>query len=253
MTRQALSSPPVLPLATTALFLDIDGTLVEFAETPEAVVVKPGLRERIDRLRGRLDGALALVSGRRIDGSDGIDRLFAPFIFDTAGQHGAEWRIGGERGTMPPPPAAFAEVCARFERLAKANPGVLCERKGSAVALHTRLAPQAAPQAETEAAEALKILGDGYRLQRGTAVLELVPMGADKGDSITRLMQQSPYAGRVPVFVGDDLTDEHGFSAVHRLGGFGVLVGTRQETAATFSLSAVPDVHAWLETLEQTN
>jgi trehalose 6-phosphate phosphatase len=241
-----LPAPPLPPPDATALFLDIDGTLVDLAETPDAVTVAPGLHGLLSRLRSRLNGALAVVSGRPLDGIDG---LFAPLALDAAGQHGAEWRRHGERGALPPPPPAFAEIATGLRRFAVGHPGVRMEDKGAALALHTRLAPDVEDAALAVVEDALRRLGGAYRLQVGSAVAELVPAAATKGRGIERLLAEPPYAGRAPVFIGDDLTDESGFAAAGEHGGFGILVGPPRATAARYRLAAVADVHAWLETL----
>lgn len=244
MTAQDLGLPPAPDAGTTALFLDIDGTLVEFARSPEEVVVEPGLFALLDDLRDRLGGALALVSGRTIES---IDQLLAPLVLDAAGVHGGQWRLGGQRDALPPPPAAFAGITAELRRFAEAHPGVRLEDKVEGLALHTRLRPDAEAEAIALVEDGHRRLGQAYRLQKGNAVIELVPALATKGNGVKRMMSVPPYRHRTPVFVGDDLTDESGFLAARALGGFGVLVGPPRETAARYRLPSVPGVHRWLE------
>lgn len=246
MTVDGLSAPPVPEADTTALFLDIDGTLVDFARSPEEVVVEPRLLALLEGLRDRLGGALAVVSGRTIDS---IDRLLAPLVLDAAGVHGGQWRLDGRRGTLPPPPAAFAEIAAELRRFADTHPGVRLEDKGEGLALHTRLRPDAEAEAITLIEAGHRRLGDTFRLQKGNAVAELVPALATKGNGVARLMGTPPYHNRTPVFVGDDLTDESGFIAARNLGGFGILVGPPRDTAARYRLPDVPGVHRWLDTV----
>jgi trehalose 6-phosphate phosphatase len=211
------ASPP------PALFLDFDGTLVEIAARPDAVAVDPALGGVLARLGAALDGALAIVSGRSIATIDGF---LSPHRFDAAGLHGAEHRLDGRLHPCDPArhPAlrrALAEVEARFGQA----PGLLVEDKGCSFALHWRLAPDRAEEALAAAEEAAAALGPDYRLQRGKAVAEILPAGAAKGAVIERFLGEPGYRGRMPVFVGDDLTDEGGFAAVNGCGGVSVRVG----------------------------
>jgi trehalose 6-phosphate phosphatase len=239
----ALSPPPRPSCTTLALFLDLDGTLVDFAATPQAVSVDATMRALLVELWAGTGGALALVSGRSLDA---LDRLLAPLVFDGAGIHGSEWRSGGVRGALLPPPPEFVRVVADLTTFAAVHPGVLVEDKGQAVAVHTRLAPHLAASALAAVQAGLARLGERYRLQRGSAVLELVPAAASKGVGIARLMASPPFAGRRPVFAGDDLTDESGFAVVRDLGGFGILIGPARVTAARFRLPSVAAFRGWL-------
>jgi trehalose 6-phosphate phosphatase len=237
------------PRGDHALFLDFDGTLVDIAPRPDAVVVEPRLRDALAVLRDRLDGALAIVTGRTIAVVDGF--LDLPGL-DVAGLHGIEFRVGGAVHPCRPEdhPAlrrGIDELRARF----RDSPGVLIEDKGCSVGVHWRLAPDAA-EAARSAVEALRgALGDGYRIQAGKAVAEILPARSGKGPAIERLMEAPPYAGRRPVFIGDDLTDEGGFRAVNALGGLSVRVGPG-ETCATHRAAAPADVREalirWAET-----
>lgn len=231
--------PPPPPLAPDwALFLDVDGSLLEFAPTPDGVRVPDELIATLGRLQQRLEGALALVSGRSLAQ---LDRLFAPLRLHAAGLHGLELR-----GAPPPsPPAALAGVRESAEAVARDFPGALVEDKGAALALHWRTAPEAAPALRAAAEAALAAL-PGYRLQPGDHVVEVRPDGADKGAAVDRMLAQPPFRGRVPVFVGDDLTDEDGFRRVRARGGLAVLVGLRRPTHATHALADPAAVRAWL-------
>ena len=238
-------TPPLLDDAC-ALFLDVDGTLIEFAEDPEAVILLPEVREAIGRISDRLDGAVALISGRPLSQ---LDRLFAPLHLPAAGLHGHQ-----VRGHAGPTHATDSDadtsewlhaVHGQAMRFAHGNPGVLVEDKGRSLALHWRGAPHA--EHEVRAFAQRHIGGhSGYRLQPGDHVVEFVPEGSDKGRALHQLMQQLPFRGRVPVFLGDDLTDEFGFDAANTLHGWSVLVGEREPSAAVFALPHVRDVHAWL-------
>jgi trehalose 6-phosphate phosphatase len=206
-----------------ALFLDFDGTLVDIAERPDAVALHPDLPEILSRLRDRLGGALAIISGRPVSF---LDRRFAPFRFDAAGLHGIEYRIGDT--FLPCRPDRHPHLRRMVERLKDAlanHPGVLLEDKGCSAAIHWRLAPDEAGFARKLAQSAAEQLGPDYRIQFGKAVAEILPAASGKGRVIESFLSQPPYAGRQPVFIGDDLTDEHGFETVNVRGGLSVRVG----------------------------
>lgn len=217
-----------------ALFLDFDGTLVDIAARPEAVVVMPGLPECLTRLRHRLDGALAIVTGRPIAVIDGF---LAPLRIDVAGLHGVELRLGDELALCRPDEhpdlrRAVESVNARLGR----EPGLVIEDKGCSLAVHWRLAdPDRAVLAQRTIEAAAALLAPAYRLQRGRAVAEIVPARASKGAVIEDMLARPPYRGRRPVFIGDDVTDEHGFEAVNANGGVAVKIG-EGSTEACFRL-----------------
>ncbi|HLM52974.1 MAG TPA: trehalose-phosphatase [Pseudoxanthomonas sp.] len=234
--------PPPPPLNHgCALFLDVDGTLLEFAARPELVRLPAGALDTIAILGDRLDGALALVSGRPLEQ---LDALFAPLRLPAAGLHGQQFRgldapVAGRSGD------ALNALRQAALRLAGRLPGVMVEDKGSNLALHWRTAPAAEPQVRAMAKRHIAHL-PGYRLQPGDHVIEFVPADVDKGRAVEALMAQAPFRGRTPVFVGDDLTDEFGFAAVQAACGWSVLVGEREPSAARYGLSDPAAVHAWL-------
>ena len=238
--------PPLLDNAC-ALFLDVDGTLIDFAEDPLKVQLVPQVREAIGMLSDRLGGAVALVSGRPLTQ---LDALFAPLRLPAAGLHGHELRSDlAARAAMPSASDTtdwLHGLHERAEHMARHHPGVRVEGKGVSMALHWRGAPEAA---ESVIAFAREQIGElpGYRLQPGDHVVEFVPQGADKGVAVELMMQRAPFLGRVPFFVGDDLTDEYGFVAAQRLNGWGVRVGSREPTQAKLSLPDTHAVHAWLQ------
>ena len=236
-------SPPPLDDAC-ALFLDVDGTLVEFSDDPAAVRVLPQVLEAIGAISDRLGGAVALVSGRPLAQ---LDALFAPLRLPAAGLHGHQFRSDAQDAAdLPDDTSAFLhELHREATHLAAAHPGVLVEDKGVSLALHWRAAPHAAEAVSGFARQRIGAL-PGYRLQPGDHVVEFVPEGSDKGRALERMMARAPFAGRVPVFVGDDLTDEYGFGAANRAGGWSVLVGQRDGSLATHALAGTRAVHAWL-------
>lgn len=241
-----MSQPPVdLPAfaADWALFLDIDGTLLDHAERPDAA--RPGEAEfrLLASLQRGADGALALISGRSV--AD-IDVVFAPLRLPAAGQHGIERRDasgGVHRHAFPS--QALRSVAARIGDFAARHQGLLFEDKGHNLALHYRLAPQLAGAAQAMLSEAAAQLGAGFELLHGKMVVELKPSGRDKGSAIEEFMREAPFAGRRPVFVGDDQTDEYGFGVVNRLGGESVKVGAGP-TAARWRIPDAHAVRAWL-------
>lgn len=242
MSETALSRPPE-PAPEWALFLDVDGSLLDFAPRPDSVHVPEGLVPALAQLAQALDGALALVSGRALEQ---LDALFEPLRLPGAGLHGLQLR--DDAGSRPPAvesPPAFDDVRARAAAVAAQHPGALVEDKGCTLALHWRNAPAAEPAFHALAAHALVELPH-YRAQPGYCVLELRPDGFDKGGAIRHLMTRPAFAGRVPVFIGDDLTDEHGFAAVNALGGVSVLVGDRSPTDARYRIDSPQALRAWL-------
>jgi trehalose 6-phosphate phosphatase len=207
-----------------AVFLDFDGTLVDIAPTPDAVVVPPGLTGLLMSLRAKLGGALAVLSGRAI--AD-IDRRLGVPELTAAGQHGLEtrdpdghlWRAGNA--------ATLTPLRADLLAFAAERTGVLLEDKGTTVALHTRLAPQFGGEA-TALVQALRDRDpERWRIRPGHHVVEIGLGGADKGTALQHFAALVPFAGRIPVMFGDDVTDDAAFAATKDLGGFAVAVGPR--------------------------
>lgn len=235
--------PPLSRLEPAALFLDFDGTLVELAEAPGAIAVPSGLAPLLDRLAARLEGRLAIVSGRAIDD---LRRHLGGLAAVLSGSHGAELHYADGRSIPVSVPPGLAEARESIRRFAaEKGDGLLVEDKPAGIALHYRLAPERAGEADSFL-EGLA-LRSGLAFQRGKMVAELRPHGADKGEALRRLMAEPPFAGARPVFVGDDLTDEYAFRAAAALGGEGVLVGPARTSAARWRLRGVAEVTGWLE------
>jgi trehalose 6-phosphate phosphatase len=229
-----------------ALFLDIDGTLVEFESHPDLVKATRGLIALLQGVSAALDGALALLSGRSL--SD-IDRVFSPWQPHAAGVHGAEVRGPAGLVTFSAPDVQFVRLRAACDELARDIPGVWVEDKGLSLALHYRDAPAVDEQVATRAQHIVDEFGDLFARQPGVLVQEIRPADHDKGSALVDLMSQAPFAGRSPIVVGDDRTDEFAFVAAQSMGGLGVLVGERDDTQA---LAALPDptaVRGWLAEL----
>lgn len=233
--------PP--PLSHTAcLFLDVDGTLLELTDTPFATYANDDLKSLLGRVAERLHGALALVSGRSIEY---LDALFAPLNLPIAGLHGVERRGAGgalERSAIDP--SHLDRARASLSALVAAHPGTLLEDKGRTVAVHFRLAPQAEAVVRRSVTRIVGGLGAGYHAQDGNMMIEIKPSGFSKGDAIGAFMREPPFAGKVPVFLGDDLTDLDGFAVVESRGGISIGVGNR--VRGQYQLEDPAAVRAWL-------
>lgn len=239
-----LPAPPsltkLLNERRVALFLDFDGTLIDIAAEPDAVTVPQRLPEGLDRLSQRLGGALALVTGRSVDN---LERFLGRPMVHLAGSHGGDVRApcGVTLREGSPLPATVIEALDSF---AAAN-GLLFERKAHGGALHYRKRLELEADARDFAVRVAET--HGLSTKAGKCVIELVWPGADKGGAVDLLAARAPFAGAMPVFIGDDVTDEDGFAACTRLGGFGIAVGERLSSTARYSLATVKDVHTWLE------
>lgn len=233
----SLPSPPLS--CADALFLDFDGTLVELAERPDLVQIPPELPALLAGVAALLGDALAIVSGRRLAS---IDQLLAPMRFSGAGLHGAELRTD-PRDTAPPLQPVLDGAAQRLAARLDGDTALWLEHKGAALALHYRGAPQRAADAERLLRDA--VAGLDVAVIAGKYVFEARPRHADKGAALRALMQQAPFAGRRPVYVGDDATDEDGMRAAQALGGLGVKVG-QGDSAAALRLAHPAAVRAWL-------
>ena len=240
MTHDHLPDWPSRP----ALFLDLDGTLLEFGSQPDTVEPSRRFHELLRRLAGLQHGAVAFVSGRSISE---LDRLLAPHRFALAGVHGSERRSFDGRVSTPPATAAWlSKARSALKRFEMANEGVILEEKSVSVALHYRQRPDLQVTIEDMARELAGLLPGDCELLLGKMVVEIKPSGVDKGRAIQEFMTEVPFAERTPVFIGDDVTDEAGFRAVNALGGVSVKVNNGT-TAAQWKLPDVNAVLTWLE------
>ncbi len=244
--KASSSTPSPVPLSDdwlnvrSALFLDFDGTLVDLAERPEGVSASAGLLDTLAALRDALDSALAIVSGRPIEQ---LDHFLAPLKLAAAGVHGAERRAADGTLTQADVPS-LQHVEAAAVALQKDHPALLIERKRGSLALHYRAAPDRA-QTCTAAMQDAVAASEGLVLLPGKMVLEAKAANIGKGIAIAALLTEAPFAGRKPIFIGDDVTDEAGFEAVQAHGGFGIKVGP-EPSCARFRLDSPDAVRAAL-------
>jgi len=233
--------PPFQP--GWALFLDVDGTLLDIAERPDEVDTHAVDCELVEGLQRAAGGALALISGRSLAQ---LDEMFAPLKLPAAGQHGFERRdVRGKRHRHRFAVETLAPAKEKLREFAARHSGLVLEDKGASLALHYRLAPPLAGAAHQVLVEAAAALGGRVEVQAGKMVWELKPAGADKGVAIEEFMREAPFAGRTPVFLGDDVTDENGFRVVNRLEGHSIKVGAG-DTAARWRLANPSAARAWL-------
>lgn len=230
--------PPLGP--DSALYLDFDGTLVDLAPTPDAVRPPPGLVALLTELYGLLGGALAIITGRRLES---VDPFLAPLRLCGAGLHGAQMRLAPGQLDEAAFPAEVGRLAGELRATYGNDERILVEDKGAAVALHFRLAPERSE--ECSALMRRLALAHGLDVVPGHSVIEARPRGINKGVGLHRLDETAPFSGRIPVFAGDDTTDEDAILVAQALGGSGVRVGST-DSAAHHRLADVAAVHRWL-------
>ncbi len=237
--KRALPGPRDV-LSRAALLLDLDGTLLDIAPTPDAVVLEPATARHLALLHKGLDGALAVVSGRRLDD---IDRILAPLRLPAAVEHGALLRLHPDeearRGPLPEPLPAWRD---RAQDFVDARPGMLFEPKTVGFVLHFRRAPEHGEEARAFM-ESLAGENPAFEVLQASMAWEMRPRGVDKGVGVRALMAEPPFAGRMPVFIGDDDTDKDGIAAAEALGGMGFLVPD--------AFGGPAEVRAWLASLAE--
>jgi trehalose 6-phosphate phosphatase len=238
---------PCTNLRELAILLDVDGTILDIAPTPGEVTVPVSLRRTLARLSQETGGALALVSGRSLGD---LDLLFAPLRLPAVGGHGAELRASAE-GEAEAGRAQLldGDLRDRLAGIADSKPGVLIEDKGYALAVHYRLAPDQEPAVKRAVAA---IQADWppnlIDVLPGKSVIEIKPAGVDKGKAIRLLMRHQPFAGRRPVFIGDDTTDEAAFAVLPQFNGIGFSVG-RHASGTSYCFPTPSAVRDWLQRL----
>ncbi|HUL02950.1 MAG TPA: trehalose-phosphatase [Gemmatimonadales bacterium] len=243
MSRAGARRPPPVPRSDWAYFFDIDGTLLDIADSPGGVRLDHDLGARIEALYRFSGGAVALISGRSIRD---VDALFHAVHLPAAGQHGTERRNARGHVTRHATPVTLDGAHDRLRVAVAGRAGLLLEYKGLSLALHYRRAPSLGGYAHRLVRSVLPELGGVFSIQSGKRVVELKPAGKDKGGAVREFMEETPFRGRVPVFVGDDRTDEYGFAMVNRLRGHSIKVGPGP-SVARWRLRDVAAVRAWLE------
>ena len=246
--RHKASGRLLEPATHWALFLDVDGTLVEIQETPDLVEVSDHLRQVLERVSPLLDHAVALISGRAI--AD-LERLFTPLALPAAGLHGLERRGTAGDTQRLGDATRLDHVRQALADFAVGNPAILFEDKGPALALHYRRVPEAEGAARALLNELLAGEEEHIRIVEGKMVFEVKLPLADKGAAIAAFMTEPPFRGRRPIFIGDDITDEDGFAVVNELGGHSVRVGNDRPTKADFHMPNVAAVVDWLAALPE--
>jgi trehalose 6-phosphate phosphatase len=231
-----------VPLVAACLFLDLDGTVIDFAATPDEVQVDEQLIALLARVQQAVGGALAMVSGRSIAS---LDRLFHPLRLPAAGVHGFERRdAGGALHRQTPVDEPMSEARTALKRFVAAHEGLLLEDKDAALAVHFRRAPKLEELVRATVSKLPILQNPEFELLEGDAVLEIKPAANSKATAIEAFMREAPFAGRIPVFIGDDLTDCDGFTAIRRHGGVAIAVGDR--ITAQWRLSDPLAVREWL-------
>jgi trehalose 6-phosphate phosphatase len=240
-----MSRPPSPDIADHhwAWFLDVDGTLLEIESHPDLVTADTRLLFLLDSLSKAYDGAVALISGRSLEQ---LDDIFGSFKIAAAASHGLERRMPD--GTVELQARKIpARSVDRIMAFAERHRGLMVERKPFSIGIHYRNRPEL-EDAVIDAMEKIHAeLDNGFRLMRGKMVVEILPEEADKGSAIRAFMSASPFKGRLPVFVGDDVTDEHGFAVINELGGMSIRVGNSAGSAAKWRLENVADLRTWLQ------
>jgi trehalose 6-phosphate phosphatase len=240
------SLPAFLSPIETAFFFDFDGTLVELAPTPDGVRVEPIVIELLSELRRLSNGAVAIVSGRGIDSIDGF--LGMPDL-PIAGLHGAERRdANGDTQRIGFDDERLLHMERVLADIVRNHPGMLLEIKGAALALHYRNAPEREAVARKATERLVADYADAYALQPGKMVYEIKPKDVDKGRALQAFLDEPPFAGRTPMFAGDDLTDEKGFAIVNARDGLSIKVGSG-ETAARSRVESVGSLLMWLSSI----
>lgn len=231
-----------------ALFLDLDGTVLDIAQSPTEVITPPDLTAALRRLQAQLDGAVAILTGRKIED---VDRLLAPLRLPAAGVHGSEFRLepaGDVEIGSREVPARLVDAVADF---VASIPGLLLEHKGISVAVHYRAVPEMRPILETELRRLLDHHGSSLALSHGRRVFELVPEGTSKGTALARLMRSPRFRERIPVVIGDDMPDEAALAAAAEFGGIGLKVQGEHFAAGETHFQGPGDVRRWLRDLAQ--
>lgn len=244
-----MALPEIETLDGLAVFLDFDGTLVEIAERPEAVRVTPEARSILARLSRRLGGALAIITGREIEA---IDAFLPGLALPVAGVHGLVRRgADGEIHVSDHARLPVERIASRLEPLMERAPELLLEPKAGSLALHYRARPDLQEACLSAMRRAVEDIEAAVLLE-GKSVIEAKPAGRDKGSAVEDFLQEPPFAGRRPLYAGDDVTDEDAFGVVAARSGLTIKVG-EGETRAAYRCDSPADLIAWLGQVEEAN
>jgi trehalose 6-phosphate phosphatase len=241
-----VETPPLLPdLRQWAILLDVDGTIVDFAPTPLDIRVPPSLREALRRLNDKSAGALALVSGRTLRD---LDQIFAPLRLAAIGGHGAEMRPAPEAPIRHEPVHRIDLAIKRaLVAAAQQDPGIVMEDKGYSLTLHYRQVPERGGFLRAAVAAICdEMNAQDLELLEGACVIEIKHKGYSKGSAVRRLMELAPFAGRRPIFVGDDTTDQSAFAVMSHFGGLAISVRSRA-AGVDFHFDTPAQVRGWLD------
>ena len=228
-----------------ALFIDIDGTLIDLAPTPTGIEIPADLPSQLLAVSQRSNGAMALVTGRSIEA---VDAMFSPYQFVMAGMHGSEIRdVSGRIRRKQIDKSSLDPARSELGKLAGQWPGLIVEDKNLAIAVHYRQASEAESAVRSKMSAIHSMLGEDWKLQNGKMVVELHPSGSDKGTAISDFMGHQPFKGKKPLVIGDDLTDEAMFHYANGCGGRSVRVGdSLYVSAAEFKVGSAHDVRRWV-------
>lgn len=225
--------------AKCAIFLDMDGTLLEMAPTPESVKVPEGLAPLLGQLHRRLGGAIAIITGRQICEAD---RILSPLRLTAAGVHGAEIRLSPDDDIKLKSPRLPSDLVAQLVALEGRMPGVRAEPKGPGLAMHYRLVPHVAPALHEQLEHLLRDYASRVVLSHGRKIFEIVPLGNTKGTALATFVDLPAFKGRKPVMIGDDVGDEPAFAAATRLGGTALRVAGEHFPRDAANLAGPADV-----------
>lgn len=244
----SVHAPTLNDPARIALFLDLDGTVLDIAEAPAEVMAPPDLAPALRRLQMNLGGAIAILTGRKI--AD-VDRLLFPLVLPAAGVHGSEFRSEPEGDVEIGSGEVPAPLVEAVERLVASMPGLLLEHKGISIAVHYRSVPAMQPVLETELLRLLHHHGSRLVLSHGRRVFELVPEGTSKGTALARLMRSPRFRERTPIVIGDDMADETALVAAAEFGGLGLKVEGEHFSPGDTHFKGPSDVRRWLRDLAE--
>jgi trehalose 6-phosphate phosphatase len=239
----AFEAPSLRDLNNVALFLDLDGTVLDIAPAPTEVIAPAELTLALRRLQARLGGAIAILTGRKI--AD-IDRLLSPLRLSAAGVHGSEFRSEPEGAIEIGGSEVPAPLVEAVERFVSSVPGLALEHKGISVAVHYRAVPEMQAEVESELRRLLQHHRNRLELSHGRRVFELVPEGASKGTALARLMQTPQFRARRPIAIGDDAADEAALAAAVELGGVGLKVAGEHFRSGGAHFKSPSEVRRWL-------